>query len=74
MTGGKYCDTDGRNYSYVAWVTSSSPAEKMGLKPGDKILEWDTKSLIDCSFEQVVSVIDSSGAWAELIVELLNRE
>lgn len=41
---------------------------------GDKILEWDGKSLVNCSYEQVCTIIDCSGKTAELIIEPLNRE
>lgn len=74
VTGGKSSDFDGRLYAYVSWVLSSSPADKMGLKPGDKILEWDAKCLINCTYEQVAGIIDSSANSAELIIEPLNRE
>lgn len=74
VTGGKLNDFDGRLYAYVSWVIPSSPADKMGLKPGDKILEWDAKCLINCTYEQVVSIMDSSATSAELIIEPLNRE
>lgn len=74
VTGGKFNEYDGRLYSYVSWVTRSGPAEKMGLKPGDKIIEWDAKCLINTTYEQVFGIIDSSGASAELIIEPLNRE
>lgn len=74
VTGGKNCKLDGRLYAYVSWVLASSPADKMGLKPGDKILEWDAKCLINCTYDQVAAVIESSGNSAELIIEPLNRE
>ena len=74
VTGGKLSEFDNRLYTYVSWVISSSPADKMGLKPGDKILEWDAKCLINCTYEQVVNIIDASGNSVELIIEPLNRE
>lgn len=74
VTGGQVNDFDGRLYAYVSWVLHSSPADKMGLKQGDKVLEWDGKCLIDCTYEQVLSIMDSSGDSAELIIEPLNRQ
>lgn len=67
-------DFDGMLYTYVSGVAHSSPADKMGLKPGDKILEWDGKCLINATFEQVQEIMDSSGNSAELIIEPLNRD
>lgn len=72
--GGKLSETDGKLYAYVAWIVPGGPADKMLLKPGDKILEWDGKSLIDCTYEQVCATIDASGKTAELIIEPFNRE
>lgn len=46
----------------------------MELKPGDKILEWDGTCLVNASLEQVLRVIDSSSATAELLIDPLNRE
>lgn len=74
MTGGKLSEFDNVLYTYVSWVIASSPADKMGLKPGDKILEWDAKCLINCTYEQVVNIIDASANSVELIIEPLNRE
>lgn len=74
VTGGQVNDFDGRLYAYVSWVLHSSPADKMGLKQGDKVLEWDGKCLIDCTYEQVLSIMDASGDSAELIIEPLNRQ
>ena len=74
VTGGKMNEYDGRLYTYVSWVARSGSAEKMGLKTGDKIIEWDQKCLINCSYEQVLGIIDCSGSSAELIIEPLNRE
>lgn len=72
--GGKLSEADGKLYAYVSWTVQGGPAEKMGLKPGDKILEWDGKSLVNCSHEQVCAVIDASSKTAELIIEPLNME
>lgn len=75
VTAGKIDDFDGNLYTYVSWVKNSSPADKMGLKPGDKILEWDNKSLINCTYEQVIQVMDSTLAPSvQLIIEPLTRE
>lgn len=71
VIGGKLNEADGMLYAYVAWTQPGGPADKMALKPGDKILEWDGKSLINCSYEQVCHIMDSSGNTAELIIESL---
>ena len=69
VIGGKLNEQDGNLYAYVAWTQPGGPADKMALKPGDKILEWDGKSLINCSYEQVCHIIETSGNTAELIIE-----
>ncbi|KAI1295387.1 Kinesin-like protein KIF18A [Halotydeus destructor] len=74
VMGGKLDEGDGKLYAYVSWTVHGGPADKMGLKPGDKILEWDGKSLVNLSYEQVCAIIDSSAKTAELIIEPLNRE
>lgn len=74
VMGGKLSELDGKLYAYVSWTVPGGSAEKMGLKPGDKVLEWDGKSLVNCSFEQVCAIIDCSAKTAELIIEPLNRE
>ncbi len=71
VIGGKLNENDGMLYAYVAWTLPGGPADKMALKPGDKILEWDGKSLINCSYEQVCHIMDVSTDTAELIIESL---
>jgi hypothetical protein len=71
VIGGKLNENDGMLYAYVAWTLPGGPADKMALKPGDKILEWDGKSLINCSYEQVCHIMDASTDTAELIIESL---
>ncbi|CAG2109372.1 unnamed protein product, partial [Medioppia subpectinata] len=69
VIGGKMNESDGNLYAYVAWTQPGGPADKMALKPGDKILEWDGKSLVNCSYEQVCHTIECSSDTAELIIE-----
>jgi hypothetical protein len=69
VIGGKMNEQDGNLYAYVAWTQPGGPADKMALKPGDRILEWDGKSLVNCSYEQVCHIIESSSDTAELITE-----
>lgn len=73
VMGGKMSETDGKLYAYVAYVVPGGPADKMSLKAGDKILEWDRKSLVNCTYEQVCSIIESSKSTAELIIEPYSR-
>lgn len=74
VMGGKLSKTDGKLYANVAWVSPGGPADKMSLKIGDRILEWDQKSLVNYTYEQVCDVIDSSKNTAELLIEPFNRE
>lgn len=69
VLGGKMSELDGMLYAYITWVCPGSQAEKVGLKASDKILEWCNRSLVNCSYEQVANIIDSSGSSAELLVE-----
>lgn len=46
----------------------------MAVKPMDKILQWNGQSLINLSYEQVASLIASSGDQAELLIEPYIRE
>lgn len=69
VIGGKI---DSRNaqrvYAYVSHVTKGGPANKMGVKKGDLVLEWDGTSLSGLSFEQVAEIIDASANIAELVI------
>ncbi|RWS12665.1 hypothetical protein B4U79_15409, partial [Dinothrombium tinctorium] len=69
VMGGKLSETDGKLYAYVSYVVPGGPAEKMSLKCGDRILEWDGKSLVNCSYEQVAAIIDASKKSVELLIE-----
>ena len=62
-------EADGMLYAYVSWIKPGGPADKQGLKTGDKILEWCSKSLVNCSYEQAWNIMDKCGDTAELIVE-----
>lgn len=69
VMGGKLNDTDGILYAYVSSVVPGGPADKMAVKAGDKIIAWDGKSLLNCTYEQVRQIIESSTNVAELIIE-----
>lgn len=69
IVGGKLNDLDGMLYAFVSWVKPGDTADKLGLKTNDKILEWSGKSLVNCSYEQVCHIMDTSGDSVELIVE-----
>uniref|UniRef100_A0A673MDP4 Glutamate receptor, ionotropic, delta 2 (Grid2) interacting protein, a n=1 Tax=Sinocyclocheilus rhinocerous TaxID=307959 RepID=A0A673MDP4_9TELE len=54
------------------WIDSvipGSPAEKAGLKPGDRILFLNGLDMRSCSHEKVVSMLQGSGAMPSLVVE-----
>ncbi|XP_034781758.1 delphilin-like isoform X1 [Acipenser ruthenus] len=54
------------------WIDSvipGSPAEKAGLKPGDRILFLNGLDMRNCSHEKVVSMLQGSGAMPTLVVE-----
>ncbi|XP_055909308.1 regulating synaptic membrane exocytosis protein 1 isoform X1 [Eupeodes corollae] len=68
VVGGK-TGADGRLFAYIVWTVPGGPAEKNGLQQGDKILEWNSMSLIDRSFEEVCSIMDRTGDIVELLVE-----
>ncbi|KAM7357284.1 regulating synaptic membrane exocytosis protein fife isoform 1-T16 [Cochliomyia hominivorax] len=68
VVGGK-TGADGRLFAYIVWTVPGGPAEKNGLQQGDKILEWNSVSLIDRSFEEVCSIMDHTGDMVELLVE-----
>ncbi|XP_072560998.1 delphilin isoform X1 [Paramormyrops kingsleyae] len=54
------------------WIDSvipGSPAEKAGLKPGDRILFLNGLDMRCCSHEKVVSMLQGSGAMPTLVVE-----
>jgi len=74
VMGGKLSETDGKLYAYVAWILPSGCADKMNLKPGDRILEWDHHSLVNCTYEQVCNIIDNSGNTVELLIEPYYKE
>ncbi|MHC4400975.1 MAG: PDZ domain-containing protein [Planctomycetota bacterium] len=47
---------------YIVWVEQGSPAERMGLEPGDMILTLNGESLT------------TEGAWASAIAQAARRE
>ncbi|XP_028841691.1 delphilin isoform X2 [Denticeps clupeoides] len=54
------------------WIDSvipGSPAEKAGLKPGDRILFLNGLDMRNCSHEKVVTMLQGSGAMPTLVVE-----
>ncbi|KPP68245.1 delphilin-like, partial [Scleropages formosus] len=54
------------------WIDSvipGGPAEKSGLKPGDRILFLNGLDMRNCSHEKVVSMLQGSGAMPTLVVE-----
>uniref|UniRef100_A0A4W3H5F0 Grid2 interacting protein n=1 Tax=Callorhinchus milii TaxID=7868 RepID=A0A4W3H5F0_CALMI len=54
------------------WIESiipGSPAEKAGLKPGDRILFLNGLDMRNCSHEKVVAMLQGSGAMPTLVVE-----
>lgn len=55
--------------SVVTWVLAGGPADKVGIKVGDQIIEWDGKCLLYMSYEQVAEVIESSANIAELLIK-----
>ena len=72
VNGGKI-DAEGRLQALVVWVLPGGPADKVGLRPGDTIVDWDGKCLVDMSYEQVAEVIESSANTAELLVRPAQR-
>ena len=68
VVGGKV-GPDGRLFAYIVWTVPGGVAEKSGLQPGDKVLDWDGVPLTDRSFEEVCSVMDRTGDFVELLVE-----
>lgn len=74
VTGGKIDDDgDDKLQACVSWTLPGGPADKVGLRRGDKIIEWDGKCLVNMSYEQVAEVIESSANIAELLVKPAQR-
>lgn len=46
--------------AFVTAVDEGSPADVVGLIPGDEIVEWNEQSLVDCTFEDVLDAISNS--------------
>jgi len=72
VIGGKI-DEQGKLQACVMWTLPGGPADKVGLKRGDKIIEWDGKCLVNMSYEQVAEIIDSSANIAELLVKPVRK-
>lgn len=73
ITGGKLSELDGMLYAYVMWIKPGGQADRHSMKSGDKILEWNGKSFVNCSHEQVCYIMDNSGDTVELVVESMVR-
>jgi len=69
VMGGKMDKEDGKLHAFITWILPGGPAHKVGLRPGDQIIEWDGKCLINMSYEQVAEIIESSANIAELLVK-----
>ncbi|XP_067120671.1 regulating synaptic membrane exocytosis protein 2-like isoform X1 [Centruroides vittatus] len=72
VMGGKNGD-DGRLYAQISWIVPGSAVEKHGLKPGDKIIKWNTECLTDKTYEEVSSIMERSSDVVELLVEVSGR-
>ncbi len=59
VVGGKISDND-KPGAFVTDVDEGSPADQVGLIPGDEIMEWNEQSLVDCTFEDVLDAISNS--------------
>lgn len=59
MVGGKRTEND-KLGAFVTAVDEGSPADVVGLIPGDEIVEWNEQSLVDCTFEDVLDAISNS--------------
>lgn len=68
IVGGKI-GRDGSLFAYVVWTVRGGPADLMGIKQGDKILQWDGISLVDKTFEEVCAIMDRSGDRVELLID-----
>jgi C-terminal processing protease CtpA/Prc len=74
VCGGKLNLDDNQLYAIVAWVLPGGSADKMSVRPMDKILQWNGHSLVNLTYEQVANVIANSGDQAELLIEPFIRE
>lgn len=45
---------------YIVNIIENSPASKLGIKPGDRIVEIDGKSMVGLSFEAVISKLQGN--------------
>ncbi|XP_065214885.1 regulating synaptic membrane exocytosis protein 2 isoform X2 [Planococcus citri] len=68
VVGGKP-GPDGTLYTYIVWTMPGGPAEKAGLRKGDKILELCGIPLMDLSFDEVTSIMDRTGDVIDMVVE-----
>lgn len=71
VMGGKVNELDGMLYAYVSWIKPGGVLDGHGIKVGDKILEWNGKSLVNASYEQVCFMLDDDGGRSsvELLIE-----
>nr|XP_058949786.1 AT-rich interactive domain-containing protein 1A-like isoform X5 [Pocillopora verrucosa] len=60
VIGGKMTD-DGKLGAFITEIRKGGPAERQAkLQIGDEIQDWNEQSLVDCTFEEVVEIINSS--------------
>ncbi|XP_022240908.1 regulating synaptic membrane exocytosis protein 2-like [Limulus polyphemus] len=68
VLGGKSAE-DGKLYATVAWTLPGGQADQKGIHQGDIILEWAGIILIDRTFEEVSSIIESTGDTVEIVFQ-----
>ncbi|XP_022806317.1 regulating synaptic membrane exocytosis protein 1-like isoform X3 [Stylophora pistillata] len=60
VIGGKMTE-DGKLGAFITEIRKGGPAERQAkLQIGDEIQDWNEQSLVDCTFEEVVEIINSS--------------
>ncbi|XP_032240219.1 regulating synaptic membrane exocytosis protein 2 isoform X4 [Nematostella vectensis] len=58
VVGGKMSD-DGKLAAFVTDVVRGGPADLQAkLQKGDEVLEWNEQSFVDCTFEEVLEIIN----------------
>ncbi|KAK3697739.1 hypothetical protein QZH41_001479 [Actinostola sp. cb2023] len=66
VVGGKMSD-DGKMAAYVVDVKRGGSADVQAkLQEGDEVMEWNDQSLVDCTFEEVQEIINSTDDSPEL--------